>query len=266
MGYEPLAGDDAAKWRSLLERFADKSEADQKLVELLYIAKTEPEGSNERNRAVSEIFDILYKGGGLYFHFGKPKPKEEIGSRSLAFFKELTKEIHKFDPAWTDKHGNYIGRNIYQKLCFWLNYICSRRYQPPENENKASKGSYPLSLDDLDHKLDHLANPTPDPMGEIISAEQSLSRFYQRCLNGDLKETLENQFYQPRGSKQKISYLEILTDLRDYFVQYQESNDRVLFASLVKLATERNLPIEGLKSHFIRHFRPFMAKLYRSDL
>jgi|GEM_PF-1708203 len=259
MGYIPLDDDQLKEWRSQLERFADGSDRDRQLVELLVTTKAEPEDSAKRNRAISKIFEILRKDGGLYYLRKQiTSDSDEFGDRQADFYKILNKEIHNFDPSHKEKKGSGMRLGIQNKLECYLNFICSRRF----NEPYSNSSEVPLNENSLDSVTKWAEEETQD----ISSTD------VWQNIQDELQKSPDSHSYKPKKGNVMISYFLIAERLhrsRSEAIQKNskkeksdKQSERVTIATLEKIALEYNVDPDALTSDYYRHFRPFFACLW----
>ncbi len=247
MGYEPLVGDDAAEWRSLLERFVDESETDQKLVELLYIAKTQPKDSNERKQAINEIFGLI-----------KPKLRFSALYDDIDSLVRFHRAIHNFDPEKGEKiRGKKVTSpqpklNLKDSLARWLNKNLSWRkldamLKEQEQENNEQSADAPISTRD---------DSTESSLLEMISYEPNETSFW--TLQGDMPvapvqivwDYLLNHYQTQLAQK---SY---------YGHSYREIIDLMMQGlNATQIAEILETGYDGFNDHYNKHFEPFIASL-----
>jgi hypothetical protein len=259
MGYTPLEGEDLAAWRSQLERFADDSDRDRELVELLVTTKAEPEDSPKRKRAINKIFEILHKDGGLYYLRKQiASDPDDFSNRQFHFYKVLNKEIHNFDPAFKEKKGSGMRLGLQNKLECYLNFICSRRF----NETYTNSLEVPLN----ENSLDSLAKWAEEEPQDVSSTD------VLQDIQDELQKSPDAHSYKPEKGDVMISYFlitERLHQARSEAIQKNskkekpdKQSERVTIATLEKIALEYDVDPAALVSDYYRHFRPFLASLW----
>jgi len=259
MGYTPLDDDELEEWRSQLERFADGSDRDRQLVELLVTTKAEPEDSPKRLRAISKIFEILHKDGGLYYLRKQISPNsDELGDRLAHFYEVLKKEIHNFDPARKEKNGSGMRLGLQNKLECYLNFICSIRY----NETYDELLEVPLNENLLD-PLNEWAEEEPQ---DVSSPD------IWQDIQDELQKSPDAHSYKPKKGNVMISYFLIMERLLQARAEAIQKNsekekpdkqsEQITIATLEKIALEYDVEPATLISDYYRHFRPFFASLW----
>ena len=259
MGYTPLDDDQLKEWRSQLECFADGSDRDRQLIELLVLAKAEPEDSPKRKRAISKIFEILHKDGGLYYLREQiTSDSVEFGDRQFHFYEVLNKEIHNFDPARKERNGSGMRLGIQHKLECYLNFICSRRF----NETYTNSSEVPLN----ENSLDSLTKWAEEEPQDVSSAD------VWQNIQDELQKSPDNHSYKPEKGNVMISYYLIAERLHQARLEAIQKNskkekpdkqsERVTIATLEKIALEYDVESDALISDYYRHFRPFFACLW----
>ena len=259
MGYIPLDDNELKEWRSQLERFADGSDRDRQLVELLVAVRSEPEDSPKRKRTINRIFEILHEDGGLYYLRKKiTSDSNEFGDRQAHSYRILDKEIHKFNPAHKEEKGSGMQLGIQNKLERYLNNICSLRF----NDTYTNSSEVPLN----ENSLDSLTQWAEEETQDVSSTD------VWQNIQAKLKKSPDSHSYKPEKGNVMISYFliaERLHQARSEAIQknskkekLDKQSERVTIATLEKIALEYDVDPDALISDYYRHFRPFFACLW----
>ena len=288
MGYIPLDDDQLKEWRSQLERFADGSDRDRQLVELLVLARQLREEDNQRKQAIADIFQIVYQSRSLscWLYLGQGVAQKTLNYLANAGL-FLYDNIAAFEPDRKDKNDDFIGVNLCEKICCWLKYkLKKEEINHYKEENKRKKE---LVLDksigdegnvSLGDQIPYLSTwqnfdqPLSETMRSIdnldgwanLKPEEPLTGVFWKYLADDPDDRLKNYQYKNLNYHVFAQWLfqNRGNDSQEDLPREERSkqSERILTSTLEQIAEYFEIKSGALTDEYYSNFRFYVASLF----